>query len=305
METVVVKRRGNPTFFKKKDEPAVELDQNKQYVFQLLKTHEKQKPVDGKTGEIATSPYQPFYGVVNSGIAWDPDYTPKGSSKKGAQRRWRYLHGWPTIWVDEQVDPEPTKEDLSQPENDLVFRFGVLRVFAHQTTKLQALRLNNTFEGCVRPLKNLPFEYKLLDQDKIDKEVLETLDSAFEAEKTAREASLDEMYALAYFYGIDLAKSDDAIRKEFITKARTNPVVFNREFANPKNKMKYIFQWGLSDNVISGTIVPGTVYLVDSNTKVWDLRSENIVEELAAATFAGDKEARKLYDQLNNMYNAD
>lgn len=304
MEPVVLKRRGNPTFVKKTAEP-VENKLTKQYIFQLLKTYEKQKPVDGKTGEIMGSPYQPWFGVVNSGMAWDENYTPKGAKFPGAQRRWRYLANYPTIWVDEQIDPEPSKEDLASNLNDLVFRQGVLRVYGHEEMKLKALMLNNAFKGCKRPLKNVPLEYELLDQDKIDKEVLEVLDNQFEAEKLAREATADEMYALSYFYGIDLSKSDDAIRKLFIQKARENPSLFNKQFANPKNKYKYIFTWGLAENIISGTIVPGCVYLTAPNTKVWDTNSEDIAEELTAATFVGDEKAKKLYEQLNAMYKAD
>jgi hypothetical protein len=299
------KRRGNPNFGKKTapvvNDPHTD-KLNKQYVFQLLHTHENQKPRDGKTGELVNSPYQPFYAEVNSGMAWDPDFTPKGASKAGAQRRWRFLHNYPTIWVDEQIDPEPTKEDLAAPENDLTFRYGVLRVFGHQEMKLKAMQLNNAFAGCVRPLKNIPARFELLDQDKIDKEVLAILDDAFEAEKNAREATLPEMYSLAYYYGIDLEKSDDAIRKEFITKARQNPAVFNREFVNPKNKYKYVFACALADNIISGTMIPGVVVIVDSMAKVFDLKSDDIINELSVNCMADDKRAKDLYNQLSKEY---
>jgi hypothetical protein len=307
MENILTppKRRGNPNFGapKKADTPnPIKNKLEKQYIFQLLKTHTKQKPVDSNTGELVGSPYQPWFGVVNSGMAWDPNYTPKGARNPGAQRRWRYLANYPTIWVDEQIDPEPSKEDLADPANDLLFRQGVLRVFGHQEMKLKALQLNNAFAGCERQLKNVPFEYELLDQDKIDKEVLEVLDNAFEAEKSAREASLSEMYALAYYYGIDLAGSDDAIRKQFITKARQNPTVFNREFVNPKNKYRYVFASAIADNVISGTMIPGNVVIVDSMAKVFDLKSDDMIEELSANCFIGDKKALELYNQISKEY---
>lgn len=301
MEPVIKSRRGNPNFGKKKEEETNVPDLNKQYIFQLLRTHEKQKPVDSVTGELKGSPFQPYYAVVNSGMAWDPNFTPKGASKPGAQRRWRYLSNFPTIWVDEQIDPEPSPEDLNSNTNDLIFRQGVLRVFGHETTKLQALQLNNTFDGCVRPLKNLPKEFTLLDQDKIDKEVLEALDDAFNAEKAAREATREEMYACSYYFGINLNQSDDGIRKEFIKIARDKPRVFNREFVNPKNKYKYVFLEGLAENIISGTIVEGTVYLVDSNTKVWDLKTGDIAEELAQNVVAGDVKATNLYNKLDTI----
>ena len=299
------KRRGNPNFGapKKADTPnPIKNKLEKQYIFQLLKTHSKQKPVDSNTGELVGSPYQPWFGVVNSGMAWDTTFKPKGSQKEGAQRRWRYLANYPTIWVDEQIDPEPSKEDLADPANDLVFRQGVLRVFGHQEMKLKALMLNNAFAGVERQLKNVPFEYELLDQDKIDKEVLETLDEQFESEKSAREASLSEMYSLAYYYGIDLAGSDDAIRKQFITKARQNPKDFNRQFVNPKNKYKYVFASAFADNIISSTMIPGTVCLVESQVKVFDLKSEDAIDELASNCMIADKKAMELYTQLSKEY---
>lgn len=297
------KRRGNPNFVKKLTEQDIqEKELKQQYVFQLLQTHEKQKPRDGKTGEMVNSPYQPFFAEVNSGLAWDATYKAKGSNKEGGPRRWRYLYNYPTIWVDEQIDPEPSSEDLASAENDIIFRYGVLRVFGHQPMKLKALQMNDAFQECERPMKNVPARYQLLDQDKIDKEVLAILDGAFEAEKSAREATLQEMYALAYYYGIDLAKSDDAIRKEFITKARQNPTTFNKQFVNPKNKYKYVFACALADNIISGTIVAGCVYLVEPNTKVFDLRTEDIAEELAQNCMVSETKAMELYNQISKDY---
>lgn len=312
MEAVVLKRKGNPNFGKKKVEGSTEQINNAihaeqvkdQYVFQLIKTHEKQKPRDFETGEFRDSPYQPFYGVANSGLAWDKTYkNPKNTNATaGGQRRWRYLFNYPTVWVDEQIDPEPTKEELSDSQNDLIFRNGVLRVFGYQETKLLALKLNNTFEGCERPLKNLPKEFKLLDQDKIDKEVLQELDDSFESEKYAREATDEEMYAVSHWYGIDLSKSDDAIRKEFIQKARSNPKVFNREFINPKHKAKYVFLKALEDNMISPTIVPGKLYYVDTNTPIFDLKSEDVAEELSVNYVVGVDKIKSLHDKLKKHY---
>lgn len=297
-------KRGNPNFGKKKVSAETE-DLNKQYIFQLIQTHEKQKPISAKQGDLTGeihSPYQPFYGIVNSGLAWDKEFTPKNGTKPGASRRWRYLYGFPTIWVDEQIDPEPTKEDLASNLNDLTFRNGVLRIFGYETTKLKALELNDAYEGNERPLKNIPKQYRLLNQDKIDKHTLELLDLAFEAEKNARECSLEEMYICAYYFGIDLNKGDDHIRKEFIGKARNNPSVFNREMVNPKNKYTYIFNWGLSENIISGTMQPGCLLLVDTQVKVYDLKTDDIATEMAQATFLGDKEAEKVYAKLEQMW---
>lgn len=309
METTVKRRIGNPNFVKKTATPDVygentAPDPTKEYIFQLLRTHEKQKPISSKMGDLGgeiMSPYQPYYAIVNSGLAWDKDYKPREGAKAGASRRWRYLYGFPTVWVDEQIDPEPTKEELASNLNDIIFRNGVLRVFGHEQTKLQAVMLNDAFDGCERPLKNLVKQYTLLNQDKIDKEVLQGLDDAFEAEKAAREATPQEMYALAYYFGIDLHQSDEAIRKHFITKARSNPATFSREFVNPKNKYKYIFMTALAENIISDTMIPGQIFLVDAGKNVYDLKTDSAIEELAQATMANDPKANELYQQLRKM----
>jgi len=251
-------------------------------------------------GEIMT-PYQPYFAVVNSGLAWDKTYVPREGMKPGASRRWRFLHGFPTIWVDEQIDPEPTKEELASNLNDIIFRYGVLRMFGHEQTKLQALMLNDAFDGCERPLKNIVKQYTLLNQDQIDKDVLAQLDNAFEAESAARAATNEEMYAMSYYFGINLAQTDDAIRKHFITKARSNPTVFNREFVNPKNKYKYIFMTAFGQNIISSTMIPGCVTLVEAGRNVYDLKTDNAVEELSTATMANDAKATELYNQLRKM----
>lgn len=316
MAEPVIKRRGNPNFAKKVNNEIEAqatptqnvVDLNKQYVFQLLKTHDKAKPRDPNTNEITGSPYQPFWAAINSGTAWDPDFLPpseekkpKLDQKKGAVRRWRFLATYPTIWVDEQIDPEPSKEDLAAPENDLIFRQGMLRVFGHETMKMQALKLNNGFKDCDRPLKNVPKDFELLNQDKIDKEVLQTLDDAFEAEKAARTATVDEMYAVSFYFGIDLGRSDDAIRKDFINKARQNPKSFNREFINPKNKYKYTFLQSLADNIISGTQIPGKLVYVDTGSHITDLKTGDFAEELSGMCMANQSVAMNLYHKLEKI----
>lgn len=308
-QAVAVKRPGNPNFVKKVTKP--EREQHKEeaqkvYIFQLLKEYTRTKPLTSKLGEDGgriENPFQPWYGVVNSGIAWDNEYTPKGKTKPGGQRRWRFLFNYPdTIWVDEQIDPEPVKEDFADSRNDIVFRNGYLRVYAHEERKLQALMLNDTFEGNARPLKDLPAEYKLLDQDKVDREVLQMLDDAFEAEKAAREASLEEMYALCIYYGINLERSDDAIRKEFIQRARTSPSQFNREFVNPKNKYKYTFLCAISANLISGTMIPGKLQYVETNVPLFDLKTEDTAEELATLCMGNYEKAVNLYNKLKKRF---
>ncbi len=317
METQI-KRRGNPSFGRKPEQPAKTEDEvavddfAKEYLFQLIKTHESAKPVDGKTGERTTSAYQPFFGVPNSGTAWDADYISPSEEKKakaegrqpkkGGRRRWRYIHNYPTIWVDEQIDPEPSKEEIRDEGNDLIFRNGLLRVFGHQEMKLQALQLYDGFEGNPRPLKNVPKDYKLLDQAKIDKQVIEDLDAAFDAEDAARGATLEEMYAVGYYFGIDPNMSDDAFRKAFRQAARTNPKIFLREFANPRNKYKYLFLKALADNLISTILFPGKVALVESNVALFDIKGEDAAEELATLTFTKFDKAVILKEKLEAIY---
>lgn len=299
------KQRGNPEWLKrKKVEGSTVEDLSKQYIFQLVKTHERAKPIVSKLGDMGgtiESPYQPYYAVVNSGLAWDEKFTPKNSTKVGGSRRWRYLHGFPTIWVDEQIDPEPTKEDFASNLNDLTFRKGILRVFGYETTKLQALTVNDAFDGCKRPLKSVPKQYLLLNQEEIDQSVLDSLDDAFEAETAARNATQDEMMACAYYFGINLAQSDIAIRKDFISRARNNPKVFNEQFVNPKNIYKWTIKQAFDNNIISSTIVSGTVYLVDAHKKVYDLKTDDAIGELAQAIFASEPNATELYKELKRM----
>lgn len=325
-QTVSFKKRGNPNFGKKtltpdeqfaqKQQSIEDADFNRQYIFQLTTEHKTAKPRSAKQGDMGSgeviSAFQPFYGVCNNGIAWDPDYISpqeakkdKKDQKKGGQRRWRYLANFPSIWVDEQVEPEPTSEELAAAENDLTFRRGVLRVFGYQKTKLQALMLNNSFEGVKRPLKNVPKDYKLLDQDKIDQEVLQSLDDSFEAEKSARAATNEEMYAVGYYFGIDATKSDDAFRKAFIMKARENPSVFNREFTNPKNKFKYNFLNALADNIISGTVLQGKCTLISTGAHLFDIQNtatDLIADELATMVMTNYEKAVGLHNRIEKIY---
>lgn len=299
METIEEpKRKGNPNFGKKtsKNLGIDNIDPKKTYKFQLVKTYERVKPVDDKTNTMLANPYPPISWVDNEGIALDSD---------GNMRRWRYVYGFP-IWLDEQVAPklEPTIVQLRDERNVIMFRNGFLDVKGSDTAKVQALLLNDAYEGNENKVNDINPIFKLINPDADLAKMADGVDETYEALRFASESSLDVILPIASSLGIDVSnakENEQKIKNQFKVIAGQNPSAFMKQVANPINKIKYRVSKGLTENVIKA--VDGSIIMVDTGVVVLSgvNTAGDVAHNVAVLFTDGDKAAVKLLDQLKNM----
>lgn len=292
---VPTKKPGNPNFGKQKTgSPQTKYDPKKRYQFQLAQIVEKAKPRDRETGEMVDNPYPPIFISTNEGEAIHP--------KTGLIETWRYLFGYSSIWVKDQVNPKPGKRQLENPKNFIEFKNGSMFVMGTNTALMDAMMIQDQYEGVVNPINQVPPVYKLVDLAKDRKVMMDKADLAYEAEKTAREASFEEMLPVAQHFGIDVdhpEEDKERIRSEFIFKAKQDPIAFSKQFVNPKVKFKYNIVQGLRANIISSNIVPGKMVLVDTQRVYFDVKEGDSAEQFASLLIQNNQDAVKLYEQMN------
>jgi hypothetical protein len=298
METTEKKRTGNPNFGKKP--VIIGWDPSKRYQFKLTQSHEKAKPRDKDTGEILDNPYPPIYIGLNSGVGVNP--------KTKEIENWRYVFGYSSIWVKEQQKPEPSKQQLENPRNDIVFRNGSLFVQGNNTALLDALTIQDIYDEVKSPVNITPSVFTLVNDDKVRDSLRTSADLAFEAEKAAREATFEEMIPVAQAFGINCdnpEENEDRIRTEFILKSKQVPAEFTRQMVNPKNVYKYNITQALRQHVISTDVVPGKIVLVDTGKAYFDIREGvDVADYFATLYIQRDNDAMALYDHLEKILSA-
>lgn len=288
------KPKGNPNFGKKL--PVTKYDPKKRYQFQLCQIIETAKPRDWETGEMIDNPYPPVFLWMNDGQAINPD--------TGNIENWRYVFGFNSIWTKDQQNPAPTKAQLENPKNFIEFKNGSLFVQGTNTALIDAMMVQDGFEGVKNPINVVTPVYRLVDLEKNRKVTRTLADIAYEAEKAAREATFEEMIPVAMHFGIDVDNPErdvDRIRDEFIFRAKADPEAFSRQLVNPKIKYKYKIIKALRSNVISSTMVPGKMVLVDSGRVYFDVKEGDAAEQFASLVFQRQDEAVKLYEQVQNL----
>ena len=296
METTVEKKKiGNPNFGAKKKEPV--LDTRKRYVFVLTETHESAKGRDKDTNELSHNPYPPIYIVPNSGVAFDPE------TKQ--PRRWRYLHNYNSIWVDEQLTPEPSKQDLESDRNSLIFRNGHLGVMGHEVAKMKALMVQDAYEGNENPLEHKPKIFRLINEDLELEKVESGIDAEYEALKIANEYKIEDLLPAAMVLGINVDNYEEnqaKIRAQFKIKAKQMPRAILQNIANPKNEIKYIFTLALQKDIVSSSKVDGKLVMVETNNPLLEINSNgDVADQLATMVMSRDERATKVYESLKRL----
>ena len=294
METTLEKKKGNPNFGKKpiKEEFNDEIsDVNKIHHFVLTNTWEKYKPVDNESGRLNSAPYPPIFQVPSEGITVDDE------TKKS--RKWRCLKGIDSIWVDDQDGLEPNGfEDYEE----IIFVNGHLKIRGYETNKLAALKALDLFEGKkIKKVDSKP-AYRLIDVDADLNTSLDNLDFEYEALKTAKECSDEEMLAFAYVLGLNVDQQLRGVRKDFIMKAKANPRYFIKYFVDPKNEIAYRVHKALTGNILSTTSIEGKLVWAESGKVIMDApKGADIAQDIAKLVMKNNEEATKLFEQLKKM----
>lgn len=301
METLIAPKKGAFTSENNPKKPKAgsntflgfEIDPKQRYRFQLIETYENMKPRDSVTNEISDSPYPPIKMLPNAGVAfWE-----------SKMRRWQYVFGYPTIWVDEQVNPIPDQIQIADHRNDLNFRDGNLFVNGSDTAKMMAMIVQDEFDKNDNPITQVTKAFRIINDTDSINIAAAAGDKAYEAETAARNATTAELLPLGLLFGVNIDSPDereDIIRKEIQLKARQLPDAFLKNFVAPKTKIKYLITKALQENIINAD--SGSVTITESGRVLFgiDLKAD-VAEQISAMIMANDEEATLLYAQIQKV----
>lgn len=294
METKEATKKAANATFGKKNTSTGKYDPKKRYQFQLCEIISTAKPRDYDTGELVDNPYPPLFLWTNSGQAINPDSM--------EIEDWRYIYGYHSIWVKDQMAPLPSKSKLENPKNFIEFKNGSLFVSGANTALMDAMMIQDEFEEVVNPINIKPPVYRLVNLDKERKRISALAELAFEAEKSARELKFEDLIPMAMHFGIIVDNPEenyDSIRDQFIQKVKEHPDFFNKNFNNPKVKYKYVITKAMQQGVISQSVVPGKMALVSSGAGYFDIMSGDTAEQFANLVLNNDPGAVSLYNLIN------
>lgn len=297
------------------------IEEDKVYEFELCDSYPNAKPVDKNNGKSITSPYPPTWIEPNEGVSFDEEYDNGENKPKGRARAWRLIDGQPSIWVDEQPSLENLEKQqiyqlLGEAENQLHFKEGKLLVRGIEKLKIQALMIQDAFEGKRVQYRTKSRRYRLNNPDVDVSESLKASDLEFQAMKLAHEADEEDMIRGAYTLGINVddrsASGMNKIRSQFIAKAKPDPAnpkgieFFIKIMTSPITKITYIFSRGIAEGLISTSQQPGKLTWAHMNTAILDIDPKmNPVNQLTALAVNNNAKVLDLFDeleiQLNNL----
>lgn len=298
-ETVVEKRKGNPNFFKKKEEVSEPAQKQRgpakgMSVFKLIKSHESLKPINNVTQEMDDNPYPHIYVVENSGVAWNEE--------EQEQMKWKYLHGYNSIWEKYQQNPMPDANRLNNADgkNDIVFRKGFLKVPASNVSMLMALKVQDGFSGNANKLIQKPDVFELVDAEKVRKEIRTNNDKAFEAESAARRLEGSSLLGVAMALGVDVSDPDyvDEIRQDVIAKSKSNPTDFLKTWNDPRHKVKYLSTQALNQGILT---IEGNVLLFKGVILFPININADVPHQISQLYLSEDKKAEELFNSLQEL----
>jgi hypothetical protein len=319
-DTDVLTAPGNPitrTPIKRAKAPHV-TEEDKVYSFQLVHEFPKSwKPVDKKTGQSLNSPYPPVFSIPNEGIAFDEDYIDEDGNKAPRTREWRYIEGQPSIWSDEQVglagmDDKKIYDLLGQEHNQIEFKDGKLNVRGIEKLKLQALMVQDAFEGKKQQYRPKIRTYRLNNPDAIIADQMSQMDKEFYAQKLAYELSTEKMLEACFVMGINIDDQTDSglkrIKLAFLQKARYdagNPKGldwFTGIVSSPVTHITYVFSQAFEQGILSATQQPGKLTWAKANTPVMDITTAtNIVDQLVGRYIDGEEKVLKLLTEVERQ----
>lgn len=253
-----------------------EFDAGKEYIFELLDKYNDVQPRDKVKNSELMSGFRPVYTFPNSGLAWDEE-TEK-------VRAWRLIMGQPSIWVDEQtglekMEPKDVNRMLAQAENEITFINGRLRVRGVEELKLKALHAMDTFDGKEKQYKNKPKLFKLINPDVELKMKLDGQYEEFFAMQKVKEASEDEMLAVALALGISIEDQSEQgirnVRSAMFDKAKASPKDITKIFNHPRHKIKFTIFQAFKKNIISDSLQNGMICWVEGKVPVFELNGNS------------------------------
>lgn len=223
------------------------------------------------------------------------------------QRDIRYIKSSQTVFEELQTDVVP-----GYSQNNIIFECphwavkeggkAKLRVSGRDKNLILYLLLSHQIEGSRTAVqtRNKKAVYRLIDQEKISKAKLHSLDVELKARNKAYEMEDAEMMPFAYVVGIPLEIPMTERRIRFVEYAGKYPLDFLKLINDPTANRQYIVKLGLDRNIITNTLYPNQLYWVKDNVKIISLSPDKDHISFIADWCFTD-EGKSFYAQLERL----
>lgn len=220
----------------------------------------------------------------------------------------RLIRGASSIWSTELAELLKDKEYVSKNRIGLQFVDGVLRIGAHELTKLEYARYHKDNVGKKRngSGKYDFYEYDAAEEQKMRHEKQMTRINLIQTVSTMEEK---RMIKLALFLGIKpydeevgLPKTPDGYRSELLIKADTQPEVVNRYLNAKEVEVSYLVRKAITDAKIDLGGQTGNIIWAGNGGFIGKLPStRKPLEYLTELAMTNSQEGKNFKEQLESI----
>lgn len=223
------------------------------------------------------------------------------------QRDIRYIKSSQTVFEEMQNDVVP-----GYSQNQITFECpqwavkeggkAKLKVSGKDKNLMIYLLLSHQIEGSrtSTQTRNRKPLFRLIDQEKISKAKLHSLDVELKARNKAYEMEDADMMPYAYVVGIPLEMPMTERRIRFVEYAGKHPLDFLKLINDPTATRQYVVKLGLDRNIITNTLYPNQLYWVKDNVKIISLSPDKDHVSFIADWCFTD-EGKAFYNQLERL----
>lgn len=245
-------------------------------------------------------PYQPKKTLPPTEVVYDED--------RNIVRKVRYIDGIDTIFVDEQqerkIDEKWANENAWAPE----FVYGSLSLlYPQDELKIQRLMISDRCKNKkIKRNQSATSIFELVNTDEASQQTLDRLDEEFKATSRAREAvkSFAAIEAHAKYLGIKyidsfgLEREPRDIMVDYLQKAKSDPVTFNKTFDSPIVRASFLVRKAVDEGTINVTKVRGEARWGDSDSVIttYDVNKDPVAQLVDYST---SEEGQKFLKMLS------
>lgn len=245
--------------------------------------------------------------ILKSTIIWDgsdhivDEKTHKTiSGHPAGMRQILYYDGCTTIFRDEQPQEKAVIDQYIQRTQPRFFQHGFITVYGHETLLKKFLDMDSRNANSPYRINTISAQYHVSDAEAVAKTKKKQQDLEDRAVDLAKEATSKHMrmHCLIlqigdqdFMTGVEL--SDEAIRVEYRSAAKADPVQFIKTYEDKGLEIKYMIRKCLDNGTLSTVKIPGKLCWTKSGQVVLDVSGhqdpQKIIDKAAeySQTFDG------------------